>query len=69
MSGEQLPKCMVLTEEEEDKYNPTKVTEMMNAIRRERESKLEGKQEDRQVKIFNGNGDQQLIKSLLMKID
>lgn len=42
-----------LDKEEEDKYDPTKVSQMTEFIKKERLSKLEKSVESRDVKIFN----------------
>lgn len=38
---------------EEDKYDPTKVGEMIDFIKKQRESQLEGRIEDRNIKVIN----------------
>ena len=44
-----------LSKAEEDKYDPTKVGDMIEQVKRQREQALEGKLTDRQIKVINGN--------------
>ena len=45
-----------LGQEEEDKYDPTKVSQMTDFLKKERLSKLEKSVESREVKISNAQG-------------
>ena len=45
-----------LGQEEEDKYDPTKVSQMTEFLKKERHAKLEKSVESREVKIFNAQG-------------
>jgi hypothetical protein len=58
-----------LAQEEEDKYDPTKVSQMTDFIKKERLSKLEKSVESRDVKIFNAVGTGQNLKQFLMELD
>mmetsp|Transcript_3420 Transcript_3420/g.5793 ORF Transcript_3420/g.5793 Transcript_3420/m.5793 type:complete len:146 (-) Transcript_3420:251-688(-) len=57
------------SKEEEDKYDPTKVIDMINKIRRDREAQLEGKIADKNIQVFNSMANQQGLKNLLFRID
>ena len=54
-----------------DEYDPTKLGEMIEKIKKEREAALEGKIKDKQIKVINCNlnNNAQSIKQLLFKID
>lgn len=57
--GSKLPS---LDKSEEDKYDPTKVTEMIEFIKKQREAALEGRIQDRQIKVINTNNTKTNIK-------
>lgn len=67
--GDKYNKPPGLSAEEEDKYDPTKVQSMIDFIKRERESQLEGKIEDRNMRILNAQKDGSSLKRMLMEID
>lgn len=54
-----------------DEYDPTKLGDMIEKIKKERDAALEGKISDRQLKVINCNlnNNAQSIKQLLFKID
>lgn len=55
---------------DDDKYDPTKVTQMIEEEKRRRLKQLEGKQADRQIKIINTSAKTQSnLKELLFKLD
>ena len=58
-----------LGQEEEDKYDPTKVSQMTEFLKKERHAKLEKSVESREVKIFNAQGTGQNLKQFLMHLD
>lgn len=64
-----MMKPIGLEKGEEEKYDPTKVSNMIEFIKKERESQLEGKIADRQIKVFNSTGTGANLKQLLFKID
>ena len=55
---------------DEDKYDPTKVTNLIEEEKRRRLKQLEGKQADRQIKVINTTAKTQSnLKELLFKLD
>lgn len=58
-----------LGKEEEDKYDPTKVSDMIEQIKKQRESQLEGRINDRQIKVINTTSSGVNLKDLLFNID
>lgn len=67
-TGERLPPGIL--GQDADKYDPTKVINTIDQLKRERASQLEGKIENKDVKIFNTNaGTGKNLKQLLFEID
>lgn len=60
-----------LKEGEQDKYDPTKIGDMIEKIKKERLEALEGVITDRQIKVINtmSSASQSSLKNLLFKID
>lgn len=67
-TGEILPKKGI-SEEEEARYDPTKVTEMIEFIKKQRESQLEGRIANRELKVINSLNNGANLKQLLFDID
>lgn len=57
--GSKLPS---LDKGEEDKYDPTKVSEMIEFIKKQRDAALEGRISDRQIKVINTNNSKTNVK-------
>ena len=67
MTGESLPG---LKGEDVDKYDPTKVINEIDQIKKQRASELEGIIQDKDVKVINSNtGTGQNLKQLLFELD
>ena len=61
-TGDKYTKPPGLDKDEEDKYDPTKVSEMTEFIKKQRLGQLEKTVESRDVKIFNAQGTGQTLK-------
>lgn len=68
-TGEKYMKPPGLDKEEEDKYDPTKVSEMTEFIKKQRLQQLEKSVPDRELKIFNAQGTGKNLKQFLMELD
>jgi hypothetical protein len=55
-TGDKFTKPPGLDQEEEDKYDPTKVSQMTDFIKKERMAQLEKNVADREIKVFNSQG-------------
>ena len=58
-----------LSKDQSDKYDPTKTIATINQIKAQRESELEGKLDDRMIKIIQAGGNSSSIKQMLQDID
>jgi hypothetical protein len=57
-----MPILPSLDKAEEDKYDPTKVSEMIEFIKKQRHSQLERKIENRDIKVLNMNNSAENLK-------